>query len=108
MYTRSLTHNPLLLCAYHGLVMALFPFAIITLLWKDQFGLPMTELMILQAVFGVVVAALEFPSGYVADRLGYRPTLLGAAIFSVLGWSVYLDCWTVALPSIAVSRSRVA
>ena len=100
MFARSLNYNPLLLCAFHGLAMALFPIAIITLLWKDQFGLSMAEIMLLQAVFGVVVAAMEFPSGYVADRLGYRPTLLGAAICSLLGWAVYLvafDFWTVAL-----------
>jgi MFS family permease len=100
MYSCSLTHNPLLLCVYHGLAMALFPIAIITLLWKDQFGLSMAEIMLLQAVFGIIVAAMELPSGYIADRIGYRPTLLGAAVFSVLGWAVYLvayDFWTVAL-----------
>ncbi len=100
MPPRTLQYNPHLLCAFHALAMALFPIAVITLLWKDQFGLSMTEIMALQAVFGIVVAVLEFPSGYIADRLGYRPTLLGAAIVSLVGWSMYLrasDFWTVAL-----------
>src|SRR5262249_13070268 len=39
---------------------------------------------------------LEFPSGYVADRMGYRRSLLvGAALLSV-GWLVYTGATTFA------------
>ncbi len=84
-----MTRNPLLLCAYHALSMALFPVAVFTLFWRDDLGLDMTQIMIVQAIFAAAVAALEFPSGYLADRIGYRRTLLIASAFSVAGWSLY-------------------
>jgi hypothetical protein len=42
--------NPLLLCAYHALSMALFPVAVFTLFWRDDLGLDMTQIMIVQAI----------------------------------------------------------
>jgi MFS family permease len=84
-----MTRNPLLLCAYHALSMALFPVAVFTLFWRDDLGLDMTQVMVVQAIFAAAVAGLEFPSGYLADRIGYRRTLLLAAGFSVVGWSLY-------------------
>lgn len=49
----------------------------------------LTDIMVLQAVFGVAVALFEFPSGYFADRVGYRTSLLvGAALWGA-GWLVY-------------------
>jgi len=35
----------------------------------------LTDIMILQAVFGLSVVLVQFPSGYFADRVGYRPSL---------------------------------
>ena len=49
----------------------------------------LSDIMQLQAIFGATVVALEFPSGYVADRLGYRLALLTGAVFWLLGWVVY-------------------
>jgi len=84
-----MTRNPILLCAYHALSMALFPVAVFTLFWRDDLGLDMTQLMGLQAIFAAAIATLEFPCGYLADRIGYRRTLLVAAGISVAGWSLY-------------------
>jgi len=84
-----MSRNPALLCAYHALSMALFPVAVFTLFWRDDLGLDMTQLMGLQAIFAAAIAAFEFPCGYLADRIGYRRTLLVAAAFSFFGWSLY-------------------
>ena len=71
------------------LKMMLFPMAIITLFWKDHIGLSLTEIMILQAVFSLASLCLEYPSGYISDRLGYRFSLNIAALFGIVGWGLY-------------------
>lgn len=86
---RRLRRNPLLLCGFHGLHMALFPIAVLTLFLRDQIGLRMFDVFVLQAAFGATVAVLEFPSGYVADRIGYRRTLIAAAAVQFVGWAAY-------------------
>ena len=69
--------------------MALFPMAIITLFWKDQIGLSLTEILLLQAIFSVATLVMEYPSGYLSDRLGYRFTLHLACLLGIAGWTVY-------------------
>ncbi len=69
--------------------MMLFPMAIITLFWKDQVGLSLTEIMLLQAAFSFSSLCLEFPSGYISDRLGYRFSLSLASVLGIIGWSFY-------------------
>ncbi len=78
-----------LLNLFAGLKMALFPMAIITLFWKDQIGLSLTEILLLQAIFSVATLVMEYPSGYLSDRLGYRFTLHLASLLGIAGWSVY-------------------
>jgi fucose permease len=68
---------------------ALFPIPVITLFWKDEIGLSLADIMWLQAIFGATAVLIEFPSGYMADRLGYRYSLLAGAAFCVAGWIVY-------------------
>jgi MFS family permease len=81
-----LQRNLPLLCAYRGLQMTMFPIAIVPLYWRDELGLGMTEIFLVQALFGLFVACLEFPGGYLSDRIGYRPALLLATGCSALGW----------------------
>lgn len=64
--------------------------AIITLFWKDHIGLSLTEILVLQGLFSVASVVMEYPSGYISDRLGYRASLLIATLFGILGWSFYL------------------
>jgi MFS family permease len=83
------TANPRLLVVLSALHFSLFPIPIITLYWKDQIGMSLTDIMVLQAVFGVAIVVLEFPSGYLADRVGHRFSLLvGVACWGV-GWAIY-------------------
>ncbi len=85
----SLTSNPRLLVTLSGLHFTLFAIPVITLFWKDQIGMSVTDIMVLQAVFGVAIVLLEFPSGYLADRVGYRASLLVGAILAIIGWIAY-------------------
>lgn len=104
----ALRRNPPLLCAYHAVQMALFPMAVLTLFWRDTIGLTMTEIMLLQAIFGLAVAILEFPSGYIADRIGYRRTLVAGALLALVGFSVHaaaVGFWSIALGELLLGVS---
>jgi MFS family permease len=78
-----------LLNLFAGLKMALFPMAIITLFWKDQIGLSLSEILLLQAIFSAATLVMEYPSGYLSDRIGYRFTLHLASLLGIVGWTVY-------------------
>ncbi|MEJ2492626.1 MAG: MFS transporter [Desulfuromonadales bacterium] len=81
--------NIRLLNIFAALKMALLPMAIITLFWKDQIGLSLTEIFILQALFSLATLIMEFPSGYLSDRLGYRFSLNLACLLGISGWTTY-------------------
>lgn len=100
---RSLTRNAPLLCAFNALQMSLFPVSIMTLFWQRQIGMSMSQVFWVQGLFGLVMAAFEFPSGYIADRLGYRRTLVAASVLGVLGWSSY--ALADSLPRVILSES---
>jgi MFS family permease len=109
---RRLRRNAALLCGFSALHVSLFPIAILTLFLRDL-GLQMFDVFVLQAMFGLEVALLEFPSGYMADRVGYRRTLLIGALAGALAWSVYslaAGFWSAALAELllAVSVSFVS
>jgi len=84
-----LQRNVWLVIAFHAAMMALFPIAIFTLFLRDELGLGLFDVFVLQAIFAVVVAVLEIPSGYLADRWGYRRVLLLGAILAAFGWLAY-------------------
>jgi MFS family permease len=77
------------LYVFSFLKMTLFPMAIITLFWKDQIGLSLTDILLLQAIFSVASVIFEYPSGYLSDRLGYRTALVLACMLAIGGWSLY-------------------
>ncbi|MGH7847099.1 MAG: MFS transporter [Candidatus Binatia bacterium] len=87
--TKDSSRNPALLVMASALRAALFPIPVITLFWKDEIGMSLSDIMVLQAIFGATTVLLEFPSGYVADRLGYRSALITGAAFWLLGWIAY-------------------
>ena len=90
LFPRSEFSNNLpLLNIFASLKMALLPMAIITLFWKDQIGLSLTEILVLQAIFSVATLLMEFPSGYLSDRLGYRFALNLSCLFGITGWTTY-------------------
>jgi len=77
------------LYAFSFLQMTLFPMAIITLFWKDRIGLSLTQILLLQGILSVVMVVMEYPSGYVSDRIGYRPALTMASVLGMTGWGLY-------------------
>jgi MFS family permease len=87
--TAAPIRNASLLVVSGALRAALFPIPIITLFWKDEIGMTLSGIMWLQAIFGAAAVLVEFPSGYVADRLGYRFSMLSGAVLGVAGWFAY-------------------
>jgi MFS family permease len=88
--------TPRLLVAFNALQFVLFPIPVVTLFWKDQIGLTLTDIMVLQAIFGLSSVLFEFPSGYLADRIGHRTALLAGASLWIVGWVRYATATTFA------------
>ncbi|MBK80917.1 MAG: hypothetical protein CMQ43_08385 [Gammaproteobacteria bacterium] len=53
-------------------------------------GLDMQQVFLLQAIFGAVVMITEVPSGYAADVLGRKPTLVVGAVIAGIGHTLLL------------------
>ncbi len=84
-------------------MMTLFPVAIVTIYQTHELGVDMTGVMVLQAIFAAALALFEFPSGVLADRIGYRTSMVTASAISVVGWLVYAEAagfWGVALAEV--------
>ena len=77
------------LYTFSFLKMTLFPMAVITLFWKDHIGLSLTQILCLQSILSVVMVLMEYPTGYISDRIGYRQALSLASLLGIAGWSVY-------------------
>jgi len=90
--SKRLLRNARLSCVSHAFLMALFPIATLSLFLTHDIGLSIADVFLLQAAFGLGVAVLEVPSGYLADRIGYRITLLIGAVLGAAGWFAY--CFT--------------
>src|SRR5437773_9930263 len=81
--------NVRLLIAFAAFQFILFPIPIITLFWKDQIGMSLADIMVLQAIFGLAVVLFEFPSGCLADRVGYRWSLVVSPALLMAEWAAY-------------------
>ena len=68
--------------------------AIISVFYTREIGMSMQEIMWLQDSFGLAMVVFEFPSGYLADRIGYRRSLLIACSTQILGWGLYFFATT--------------
>lgn len=76
-------------------------------------GLSMQSVFTLQALFGFVVLITEVPSGYLADVLGRKQTLIVGAVIGALGHSVLLTAdgfFTLAIFEVclAISHSLIS
>ncbi|MGK0221109.1 MAG: MFS family permease [Limisphaerales bacterium] len=86
-----------LLLGYFQVFLVIMPVAVPFFQGK---GLSMQEVFSLQALFGLVVLLTEVPSGYLADVLGRKNTLVVGAIVAALGHSCLLFAegfWTLAV-----------
>ena len=85
----TLRRNIPLLYTFSFLQMTLFPMAVITLFWKEHIGLSLTQILLLQSIFAIAMVVMEYPSGYISDRIGYRTALTAATILGLAGWGYY-------------------
>jgi MFS family permease len=68
---------------------------VIVLFFQDH-GLNLQEIMILQSCYSLALGLMEIPSGYAADILGRRKTLILGCILAFIGFSVFsvsYDFW---------------
>ncbi len=61
---------------------------IIVIYWQ-QHDLSMQDIFVLEVIFSFAIVVLEVPSGYFADRVGRRASLLLGSILGTLGFFVY-------------------
>ena len=61
----------------------------VLVLYYSANGLSSTQIFTIQAAFHLAVLALEVPSGYLADVIGRRRTLVLGALFFPMGFAVY-------------------
>jgi MFS family permease len=61
---------------------------IIWLFYKEN-GLTIKDLFIIQGIYSITIAVIEIPSGYVADVLGRKNSLVIGTFFGVIGMIVY-------------------
>lgn len=67
-----------------SLVTAYFQLPIIVLFWQD-IGLNMLQIMTLQAVFAIATVIMELPSGVFADLYGRKLSLILAGLMDTVG-----------------------
>jgi len=60
----------------------------IVVLFFQENGLSLQQVMILQGIYSFMVAAMEIPSGYLADVFGRKHTMILGTIFCFLGFLV--------------------
>lgn len=62
---------------------------IIVLFYTKNNGLSLNQVFILQAIYSVSIVALEIPSGYFADVLGRKKSIIAGAIMGFCGFLIY-------------------
>jgi MFS family permease len=61
----------------------------IIILFFQEHGLSLTQIMTLQAIYSFSVALFEIPSGYIADLFGRKQTIALSTVFSFAGYLVF-------------------
>ena len=61
----------------------------IIVLFFQEHGLSLTQVMFLQAIYSLSVAVFEIPSGYIADLFGRKNTIVISTIFSFIGYLIF-------------------
>lgn len=68
-------------------------------------GLSQTQIFMLQSIFAIGVLALEVPSGYFADHVGRKASLMLGGVLTVLGFIIYTFAygfWPIALAELVI------
>ena len=62
----------------------------IIVLFFQENGLTLMEVMILQSVYSFTVAITEIPSGYLADYFGRKNSLIISTVLTFCGYLIFL------------------
>ena len=84
----QLKHNILKMHLLKGVLWFMVAMPIIVLFFQEH-GLTLTEVMVLQSIYSLSVALFEIPSGYIADLFGRKHTIVLGTIFSFIGYLVF-------------------
>ena len=84
----QLRHNILKMYFLKGVLWFMVSMPIIVLFFQNH-GLTLTEVMILQSIYSLSVALFEIPSGYIADVFGRKKSIILSTILSFLGFLVF-------------------
>ncbi|NKB70298.1 MAG: MFS transporter [Candidatus Latescibacteria bacterium] len=66
----------------------------VLVLFYQENGLSLQDVFIIQAFYSVCVILCEIPSGYMADRIGRKQSLLIGSVFAAAGFGVYAFSYT--------------
>ena len=61
----------------------------IFVLFLQDNGLSVTEIMVLQSIYSAVIMLFVIPSGIIADYIGRKKILIVNAVFVSLGWAIF-------------------
>ncbi|SDC90361.1 MFS transporter [Williamwhitmania taraxaci] len=62
----------------------------VVVIFFQSHGLSLKEIFILQSVYSLSIVLLEIPSGYLADLLGRKNSLVIGNIFGFIGFTIYI------------------
>lgn len=105
--TKNLESNIWKFYLYRIFSCLIFVSPIIILFYQEN-GLNMTQIMILQAVYTAVTLLAVVPSGIIADYIGRKKVLIANAIFFVSGWAMYAlshNFWHFLITEIIIALS---
>ena len=81
-------HNIIKMYFLKGVLWFMVAMPIIVLFFQNH-GLTLTEIMLLQSIYSISVATFEIPSGYIADVFGRKKTIILSTILSFIGYIVF-------------------
>ena len=84
----QLKHNILKLYLLRGFLWFMLTMPIIVLFFQEN-GLTLMEVMILQSVYSLTIAITEIPSGYIADFFGRKNSLIFSTILTFCGYLIF-------------------
>ena len=84
----QIRHNIIKMHLLKGVTWFMVAMPIIVLFFQEH-GLTITQVMILQSIYSLAVAIFEIPSGYIADIFGRKKTIVLSTIFTFIGYVIF-------------------